>query len=450
MKGPLLMATLLVSLASFSGAAENAIPAKGMFPYAYQEKVLDNQLKVILIPMESPGLVSYYSIVRTGSRDEYEPGHTGFAHFFEHMMFRGTKTFPGNVYDRMMTEMGADANAYTSEDYTCYHINMAKEDLETVMKLESDRFQNLWYEEQAFKTEAGAVHGEYLKGLSSPWSNLNEKLLATAFTAHTYRHRVIGFKQDIEAMPAMYQYSLSFYRRYYRPENTVLLIVGDIDPAATFDKVTQYYGAWPTGYVPPTIPKEPAQTAERLADVSFQGQTLPIVVIAYKGIAFDPQNIDQAANDLLADLAFGETSEIYKKLVIDEQRVQYIGADFSSGRDPGLLSIATMVNDEKDIDAIIAEIDKVIDGFQKQPVSEQKLADQRSHNKYRFLLDLDTPDKVAGRLAGIIALTGDIKAIDERFATFDRVTPQDILSAAQKYCVKSTRTIVVLKGGRAS
>ena len=450
MKGRWLMATILVTFAALSGAGAPGSQAKGIFPYAYQEKLLDNQLKVILIPMESPGLVSYYTIVRTGGRDEYEPGRTGFAHFFEHMMFRGTKTYPGDVYDRMMTEMGADANAYTSDDYTCYHINLAKADLEVVMKLENDRFQNLWYEEQPFKTEAGAVHGEYLKSLSSPWSHLSEKLLATAFTKHTYRHRVIGFKEDIEAMPTMYQFSLDFYRRYYRPENTVLLIVGDLDPAATFEKVQQYYGDWKKGYVPPQIPTEPVQMEERRAEAAFPGQTLPIISIAYKGLAFDPNSVEVAACDLLGDLAFGETSAIYKKLVIDEQRVQFIGADFSANRDPGLMSITTMVNDEKDIDNIIAEIDKTIAETKKNPIAEQKLADQRSHNKYGFLLRLDAPDHVAGRLAGFIALSGGIEAIDQLYTTYDKVTTQDLLAVAQKYFVSSNRTIVVLKGGRPS
>ena len=307
---------------------------QGIFPYKYQEQILDNGLKAILIPMESSGLVAYYSVVRTGSRDEYEPGYSGFAHFFEHMMFRGTKKYPSSVYDKLMTEMGADANAYTSDDITCFHINFAAADLEKLIELESDRFQNLSYGEQAFKTEAGAVHGEYLKGLSSPFFLLSEKLMDTAFDVHTYKHTTIGFRQDVEAMPTMYQYSLSFFNRYYRPENVVVLIVGDIDPTKTMELVKKYYGNWQKGYVPPQVPVEPEQKGERKASVTYPGQTLPILCVAYKSLAFDPQNKEMAACYLLGDLAFGETSEIYKKLVLNEQRVQFISADFSSARDP--------------------------------------------------------------------------------------------------------------------
>jgi zinc protease len=344
--------------------------------------------------------------------------------------------------------MGADANAYTSDDITCFHINFAAEDLEKVMELESDRFQNLSYDEQAFKTEAGAVHGEYLKGLSSPFFLLSEKLMDTAFDVHTYKHTTIGFRQDVEAMPTMYQYSLSFFNRYYRPENVVVLIVGDIDLTKTMELVKKYYGNWQKGYVAPQVPVEPEQKGERTASVTYPGQTLPILCVAYKSLAFDPENNEMAACYLVGDLAFGETSEIYKKLVLNEQRVQFISADFSSARDPQLLSIWTMIKKEDDIDNIRNEIYQTIDYFKQNRVEDQKLADLKSRLKYGFLMGLETPDDVAGGLARFIALTGDIKAVDQLYATYDQVTPEDILDVANKFLVEQKRTVVVLKGGQ--
>src|SRR5262245_36620529 len=151
-----LLATLLPA-----GAAE--APRKGVFPYPIHTRTLSNGLNVVVIPMSSNGLCAFWSVVRTGSRDEFEPGHTGFAHFFEHMMFRGTERFPSTVYNAEVTRMGASANAFTSDDLTAYHLAIAAEDLPRVMELESDRFQNLKYAEDAFKTEAGAVYGEYRK-----------------------------------------------------------------------------------------------------------------------------------------------------------------------------------------------------------------------------------------------------------------------------------------------
>ena len=126
----------------------------GVFPYETQVETLDNGLKVVMVPMKSEGLVAYWTIVRTGSRDEYEPGHSGFAHFFEHMMFRGTERFPQDTYSRIVTEMGADANAFTTDDLTAFHLSITAEDLERTMEIESDRFQDLAYSEEAFRTEA--------------------------------------------------------------------------------------------------------------------------------------------------------------------------------------------------------------------------------------------------------------------------------------------------------
>ena len=155
-----------------------------VFPYRAVHQTLPNGLKTIVIPLDSPGLVTYWSVVRTGSRDEVEPGRSGFAHFFEHMMFRGTPKYPGPVYDQIVTSLGADSNAYTTDDYTAYHMTFAKEDLERVVEIESDRFQNLSYEKPAFQTEAGAVYGEYRKSITHPFSLLDEKLRDLAYTSY--------------------------------------------------------------------------------------------------------------------------------------------------------------------------------------------------------------------------------------------------------------------------
>src|SRR5499427_1486354 len=281
-----LLSTLLLVCGILSpGAralAQEAHDVNGIIPFPTTTKKLDNGLKVIVMPMPSGGLVTFWSIVRTGSRDEYEPGHSGFAHFFEHMMFHGTERYPADRYLQTMIGIGASMNAYTSDDHTAFHVSMAKEDLEKVIELESDRFQNLSYSESAFQTEAGAVYGEYRKSRTDPDFALEESLMATAFEKHTYGHTTMGFERDIAAMPKMYDYSLSFFARYYRPENTVLFVVGDVDPVRVLDLVEHYYGAWKTGYVAPQIPVEPEQSAERHVDVAFDGQTLPLVTLSYK------------------------------------------------------------------------------------------------------------------------------------------------------------------------
>ena len=431
---------LFLSLAGTPAMAER------IFPYKVHTAVLPNGLKVIMIPMESPGLVAYYSVVRTGSRDEVEPGRSGYAHFFEHMMFRGTEKYPGPVYDSIVTSIGASANAFTSDDITAYHLNFAVEDLEKVIEVESDRFQNLHYDLPAFQTESGAIYGEYRKGVTNPYQVLDEKVRDLAFDVHTYKHTTIGFERDIKAMPDGYDYSLGFFKRFYRPENVVLLIVGDIKPDAVLALVRKYYTPWQKGYEPSSVQQEPPQKGERTGSVSYPGKTLPLLDMAFKGDAFDPGNAEFVAATVLGDLAFGETSDIYKRLYIKEQRVDALEASIPIQRDMPLFEIVSRIKKEEDIPSIQEEVLKTIASFQSTPVDTQRLAGVKKRRRYEFLMNLDTPDRVAGRLAYIVAVTGGIEAVDSYYAALAKVTPDDIMNAAKKYFVPERRTIVVLKG----
>lgn len=419
---------------------------KKVFPYNYQTHVLDNGLTAILIPMESPGLVAYYSVVRTGSRDEWEKGKSGFAHFFEHMMFRGTEQYPGKVYDSIMTSIGADANAYTTDDMTVYHQNFAAADLEKVIELEADRFQFLNYDESEFQTEAGAVYGEYLKNRTNPWAVVLEKLYDTAFDKHTYKHMTIGFEEDIKEMPNLFEFSKSFYQRYYRPENVVLLVVGDINPEHTVKWINKYYGDWKPGYVEPQITSEPEQSEPRKAEVTYEGRTLPLTVVAYKHDAFDVNNKNYLATLLLSDLAFGETSDIYKKLVLNEQKVQFVSGGPGMNRDPKLFSIYSMIKSENDIDYVINEIDNAIKYFQENLVKEDKLENVKKRMRYSFLMNLDSPKNVAAVLPRYITLTGSIDVIDELYIALQSITPEDIMNAAKYYFVPEKSTTIILRG----
>ncbi|TAH37067.1 MAG: insulinase family protein [Planctomycetota bacterium] len=415
-----------------------------VFPYDVVRETLPNGLKVIMIPMPANGLAAYWSIVRTGSRDEVEPGVTGFAHFFEHMMFRGTEKLPGAEYDRIVNGIGADANAFTSDDLTAYHLGFAREDLPTVVRIEADRFQNLKYDETAFKTESGAVYGEYRKGRTNPFEVLFEALQNTAFDRHTYKHTTIGFEADIQAMPEHYEYSLGFFRRFYRPENVVILVAGDIDPKATLEMIRKEYGGWQKGYQAPEVPVEPPQTAPRRVDVAFDGQTLPVLAVTWKGERLTPGDGGMLAGLLLGDLVFGETSPLYKKLVLDEQRAESLFASFDMTRDPGLWGVLAMVKDPADVAAIEVEVWRAVEELQRDGVAQERLDAVRSNAKYDFLTGLTTPTHVCESLARLIAITGDVAAVDQMYVTLDQVTPADVQKAAQRFLRPETSTVAVL------
>ncbi len=425
-------------------AALCAVPvqATDIFPYPYHKLELDNGFKAYLIHAGAPGQIAYVTVVRTGSREEWEPGRTGYAHFFEHMMFRGTKKYPD--YSSVLTRIGADNNAFTSDDMTVFYTVAASDSLEQLMDLESDRFMNLDYSEPDFRIEAGAILGEFNQGRANPYLTLFEKIRQTAFDQHTYRHLTIGLEADVRAMPQGYEYSRSFFRRYYRPENCVLLLVGDFDDAGAEALVRKYYSSWKPGYVAPKIQPEPEQTAPREASVEFAGSTLPIVSINYKGPAWSATDRDAVASRLLGELAFGENSAIYRKLVLDEQKVQRLSADFGLQRDPSLLSVTGMVPNPEDLGYVRDEVEKTAALYREQPCDTQRLEDTKKALRYGFLRGLETARGVAFSLIDVVVPTGGIEAVNDYYATLDSIEPKDIQAAADRYLTPARRTIVTL------
>ncbi|MDQ3283536.1 MAG: insulinase family protein, partial [Acidobacteriota bacterium] len=215
-----ILAAAVLCAVAIPGFAQNKTQnqsSDNILPFKAAEKTLSNGLKVIVVPTGFPNIVSLQIPMQTGSRNEVEAGKSGFAHFFEHMMSRGTKAYPSDVYNAIITKAGARQNAYTSDDLTNYHITFAKEDLEKILEIEADRFKNLAYSEEGFKTEARAVLGEYNKNSASPIRKIIEVQRNAAFTTHTYKHTTMGFIKDIEDMPNQFEYSKVFFSRWYRP-----------------------------------------------------------------------------------------------------------------------------------------------------------------------------------------------------------------------------------------
>ena len=416
-----------------------------ILPYKISQKQMPNGLNVVTVPFESPGIAAFYIVVRTGSRNEIEEGVTGFAHFFEHMMFRGTDKYPKEKYDVVLKSIGASANAYTSSDQTVYHIvgNSAK--LETMFEVEADRFQNLNYSEHDFKTEAGAVKGEYTKNIASPSSQLNENIRNTAFDKHTYKHTTMGFFKDIVDMPNQYQYSLKFFDRFYRPEYCTVMVVGDVTPEQVNALAGKYFGKWKHGSYSAEIPSEPVQNETRYTHVK-NGDVPPVLSLNFKGPAFSFTDVDIAALDLIEGVYFSEISEIYKKLILTECKARYIRFGSSFSRDPNLISVSAAVKNKDDLQYIKDEVMKTLEIIKTTPVDEKMLKDAKSNGKYSFAMGLDNPGSVAGSLAYYIAITGDPEAVNKYYALYDKITPEDIMNAAKKYFVVTGLTIGTISG----
>ncbi len=447
MKFFLFFLTLFLAASILTTAAQT----RKVLPYQYKTDDLPNGLRVVTVPTDYPNLVSLYIVIGTGSRNEVEANKSGYAHFFEHLMFRGSENFPAGRFDEVMKKAGASSNAYTSDDRTVYHETFAKEDLDEIMRLEADRFQKLKFSEEQFKTEAGAVLGEYNKNSASPFFKMYEVMRETAFRKHTYSHTTMGYLEDIKDYPNQYAYGLEFFNRFYRPENTTIIIVGDINQAEVLAMVKKYWSDWRPGNYKQTIPVEPAQTEARSKHIDWSSATLPIVMVAYRAPAFSETEKDKAALDLLSAIAFGDNSELYQRLVIKEQKAVFISPDADNHIDPELFTVTAQVKDVKDLNYVRDEIVKTYKRFAAETIPQKQLEETRSRMRYGFSMAMNSNDAIAGTLARYVALRRSPETIDKSFALYDSITTEDIRQMAAKYFTDNNQTIITLatkKGGK--
>ena len=424
--------------------------SRATFPYPLVETVLDNGLPVVAVPLGTPGIAAHYVAVRTGSRNETEPGLSGFAHFFEHMMFRGTKRTSPEQYNDALKRLGADGNAFTTDDWTCYHVVASTAGLPTVMDLEADRFMNLHYGVEAFQKEAAAVLGEYNKNASIPFNMLFEKLHDTAYTTHTYKHTTMGFLKDIEDMPNQYDHSLAFFERWYRADNAVLVVAGDIVPEKVFELARRYYGAWRPGVAPLLTPLEPEQRDERAARIPWAAPTLPLLAMAFHAPAFDPNDLEVRALDVMAQAYFAPTSPLHKELVLDRQWVDVLTAGAEDKRDPGYFLVLARVKEAARMDDVRAAIERTLQASASTRLTAKRLDNVTSRLRYGFLSGLLTPDQVAATVCHYAQLTGTTSAIDRSYATLLAVTAEDVCRAAARVFHPTNRTVVTLAPGEAA
>ncbi len=435
------LSALLLTAAAVAGAAEGQ---GDVFPYQVQQTTLDNGLQVLVIPYDSPGTVAYYTVVRTGARDEVEEGHSGFAHFFEHMMFRGTERYPMARYNEVMKRMGANFNASTGFDVTTYEVTGPASELETVMDMEADRFQNLKYAEKDFRTEALAVLGEYNKNFSNPALPARAMIQKLAYEKHTYGHLPIGFLEDIEAMPGYYQYSLGFFDRFYRPENSTLVVVGDVEPQKVFALARRFYGGWKRGYQKPAIQTEPPQKESKKAHIDWPNPTRPYMTFAYHIPPFSTATIDPAALDLVDELLFSDSAPLYQELVVEKQWVDTLGGTAESLRDPALFVITARVKSEDLLPKVKETIDRHIALLQKEPVDPKRLERTKSYLRNGFALTLDTPDAVASVVSNMVGLTGKVEDLNRLYEQYRKVTPADVQRLARETFRPQNESLVTL------
>ncbi len=445
------VAALLAVPASRPASAAAPAPAAratggdaAILPFRAVERTLPNGLRVIVVPTGFPDIVSVHIPIQTGSRNEIEPGKSGFAHFFEHMMFRGTKAYPTEAYQAVITRIGARQNAFTSDDLTNYHTTFAKEDLEKVLEVEADRFMNLDYPLEQFKTESRAVLGEYNKNASNPLTKFEEVQRDSAFRAHTYKHTTMGFLADIEDMPNQFEYSKVFYARWYRPEYATVIVAGDVAPEKAVALVEKYFGKWRHGSYQAKIPQEPAPAGPVYAHVPWETETLPWIGVAFHGPAFSATAKDWAAVDLLFDLQFGETSDLYRKLVVEEQLVDELSTDTGPNVDPALHTVYARLKKPGDALRVRDEILKAFARARAEKPDPRRLADEVAHARNAFVQRLDSTDSIAAAVARYAVFERSFQTINAMYRTAAALRPDDLHAAARTWFTDARLVVTTL------
>jgi zinc protease len=418
-------------------------------PFKIETASLDNGVRLVMVPYASPGILAYFEMVRVGSRDEVEKGVTGFAHFFEHMMFRGTKEWPQDRVQEFLKKTGADQNGYTTNDYTCYTFFGRNDALEELVRMEADRFQNLEYTEDIFKTESKAVLGEYNKSASNPYLPLDEKLREMVFKKHTYGHTTLGYLKDIENMPNDFEYSRTFFKRFYTPDNLTIIAVGDFDPKTLVELAKKYYGPWASKRAVTKTETEPPQKKEARAEIAWKTPTLPWLSLSWRTPATKWESPESGAYNVLFELLFGKISPLYNELVLEKQLVDSFDDESANHRDPYLFEVIAKVKAANDVKAVEDRIEKQVEELRKGKLDPKLLEDVKSNVRYALLLSLQTPDHVAGMLAAAIAPTGELDSLEKLLKSLEKVSAKDVQAFVKKHLTKENRAIVVLetKGG---
>jgi zinc protease len=408
----------------------------------YTMTTLANGLQVVFLEDHSTPIVHAEIWYHVGSKNE-RPGRTGFAHLFEHMMFKGSKNVEPEGHPSWISSVGGQSNAYTNEDATVFWQTFPAQYLPLVLWLEADRMASLRIEEKVFQTEREVVKEERrMRVENQPYGRLNEIVYDQAFLVHPYKHPTIGSMKDLEA--ASIEDVREFFRTYYVPNNATLVLVGDFETKEATSLVQQYLGRVPKSVrpVPRDIPKEPPQTKERRVTLE-ENWPLPAVVVAHH-ITFDGHPDSYPLHIASKVLSDGESSRIYRKLVYEKQLAL---AAFGGGNiieDPNLFFAVAIVQPgqrpEDAIDALIAELDRL----KSEPISEGELQQAKNQFARDYILGRESNKDKALQLGHAAVIHSDIKTADGEFDIFMNTTAADVQRVAQTYFRPENRLVLTI------
>ena len=407
-----------------------------------KEHRLKNGMKVLILKDSSIPNANMYIFWKVGSRNEL-PGITGLSHFFEHMMFNGSKNFPPGSFDTEMEAAGGSNNAYTTNDLTVYTNWFPTSAFSTIVNLEADRIAHLQLDDKKIESERGVVLSERTTGLENdPWEELGVAVRSTAFLAHPYSWPVIGWEADIKAWTK--SDLQRYFDTYYNPSNAVMVIVGDVEPEAVLDELQKKIEPIVRqANIPAIRTVEPPQRGERRVWVEKPEISNAHFMAAYHSPR--SSHADFYALNLLSEiLTGGPSSRLYKSLV-DEQRLALeVSAYNSESLDPDLFSFAIVGADGKKPSQIEKAFDKEIARLRDKGVSERELTTAKKKFLVSFYRGMETINGKAQLLGNFEIFQGGYQNLFSAPERYKAVTVTDIKRVIDAYFVPSKRTIGIL------
>jgi zinc protease len=432
--GPTPDAAAEASAAFDAHMAEQASPAPiAVPPLGFQERTLANGLRVFTARDASTSNVTVQVWYKVGSKDDPQD-RSGFAHLFEHLMFKATENFPDETFDRLTEDVGGNNNAFTADDVTAYHETVPANHLERLIFAEADRLGSLVVNESVFASERDVVKEEYRQGvLASPYGRLFSLFVpATIYQDHPYRRSTIGSIENLDA--ATIEDVRRFHATYYRPDNAYLIVAGNFDQARLDGWIDRYFAPLtnPDRPLPANAVREPEPTGPREATFHAPNVPLPAVVLAWPTVRYD--NPDRAALTVLDGiLSTGESSRLYRSLVYDQQLTAQTSSSLDASQQAGALTAYAIMAEGKTPEQGLAALRAEVARLRDTPVTQAELAEAKNELVASALRQRETVENRANVLGWSLINTGDAAAADREIAGLQAVTAADIQRVARRY-----------------
>ncbi len=402
---------------------------------------LANGLTVLFHVDKSAPIVAYYTFFKVGSRNE-EPGYTGIAHLFEHMMFKGAKRYDGKTFDRLLGANGAINNAFTTRDVTTYYEILPSSKLELIVDLESDRMANLQITQANLDSEREVVKEERRYRIENqPQGSLFESVFATVFKTYPYRWPVIGWMEDINRISV--EKCREFFKTFYAPNNATIVVAGDFNISDAKRMIEKYYGGISAQALPAQkFPEEPVQKTQREARVSKNVQNEHIA-ISFR--AAESGNADIYALEILSEiLGGGQFSRLYKKLVYEKQIANAAGADLNGLKGPGVFTIYMSLKPGASHDDALQLTYSILWDARNRLFSDNELQIAKNQVLREHIEVLKTANGKASALGYNEAVFGSYEHLFKDIEKYDAVTLEDLKRVSTKYLNPEQRNLIVL------